>query len=170
MQVERWTGRVIDGPLEDVYVYEAPVRIWHWVTVLCFMVLGVTGYLIGAPPPAIGGEATDSFMFGWIRTVHFSTAFILIAAEMGLPALATAVTLLLALALAAARVHLFRRHRVDRTVALAFLGSWAGLIVSCMLGSRFSDESLISYFWILGALVAVVRRLPEPGRLRRHGA
>jgi len=42
--------------------------------------------------------------------------------------------------------------------------------VSCMLGSRFSDESLISYFWILGALLAVVRRLPEPLRPRRRRA
>jgi Ni/Fe-hydrogenase 1 B-type cytochrome subunit len=80
MQVERWTGRVLDGPLEDVYVYEAPVRIWHWVTMVCIMVLAVTGYFIGAPPPAIGGEATFSFLFGWIRTVHFVSAMILIVA------------------------------------------------------------------------------------------
>jgi Ni/Fe-hydrogenase 1 B-type cytochrome subunit len=80
MQVERWTGRVVGGPLEDVYVYEAPVRIWHWLTVLCFMVMGTTGYLIGSPPPAIGGEAVNSFLFGWIRTIHFSTAMILIVA------------------------------------------------------------------------------------------
>jgi Ni/Fe-hydrogenase 1 B-type cytochrome subunit len=80
MQVERWTGRVLEGPLEDVYVYEAPVRIWHWVTMVCIMVLAVTGYFIGAPPPAIGGEATYSFLFGWIRTVHFVTAMILIVA------------------------------------------------------------------------------------------
>ena len=51
MEVERWTGRVTGGPLTDVYVYEAPVRIWHWVTMVCMIVLGVTGYLIGAPPP-----------------------------------------------------------------------------------------------------------------------
>jgi Ni/Fe-hydrogenase 1 B-type cytochrome subunit len=80
MQVERWTGRVTGGPLVDTYVYEAPVRIWHWVTVICFAVLGVTGYLIGAPLPAIGGEATNSFMFGWIRTIHFVAAMILIVA------------------------------------------------------------------------------------------
>jgi Ni/Fe-hydrogenase 1 B-type cytochrome subunit len=80
MQVERWTGRVTGGPLEDTYVYEAPIRLWHWLTVLCFMVLAVTGYFIGAPPPAVSGEAVDSFFFGWIRTIHFVTAFILIAA------------------------------------------------------------------------------------------
>jgi Ni/Fe-hydrogenase 1 B-type cytochrome subunit len=80
MKVERWTGRVTDGPLEDTYVYEAPVRIWHWLTVLCFVVLGVTGYFIGAPPPALGGEAVNSFLFGWIRTIHFVAGFVLICA------------------------------------------------------------------------------------------
>jgi Ni/Fe-hydrogenase 1 B-type cytochrome subunit len=78
MKVERWTGRVLEGPLEDVYVYPAPVRLWHWVTMLCIFVLAVTGYLIGAPLPAIGGEASNSFYFGWIRTIHFSAAMILI--------------------------------------------------------------------------------------------
>lgn len=80
MQVERWTGRVIGGPLEDVYVYQAPVRIWHWLTVILFAVLGVTGYFIGAPLPAIGGEATFSFLFGWIRTIHFVAGMLLIVA------------------------------------------------------------------------------------------
>ena len=79
MKVERWTGRVLEGPLEDVYVYPAPIRLWHWVTMLCIFTLAITGYLIGAPPPAIGGEAVDSFLFGWIRTIHFSAAMILIA-------------------------------------------------------------------------------------------
>lgn len=79
MKVERWTGRVLEGPFEDVYVYPAPVRLWHWVTVLCIFVLAISGYFIGAPPPAIGGEPVDSFYFGWIRTIHFSAAMILIA-------------------------------------------------------------------------------------------
>ena len=55
MRVEPVSGRVLSGPLTDVYVYEAPVRLWHWVTVLCITVLGVTGYFISAPLPAIGG-------------------------------------------------------------------------------------------------------------------
>jgi Ni/Fe-hydrogenase 1 B-type cytochrome subunit len=80
MQVERWTGRVTGGPLQDVYVYAAPVRLWHWLTVVLFAVLAVTGYLIGAPPPAIGGEAAFSFLFGWIRTIHFVAAMLLMVA------------------------------------------------------------------------------------------
>ena len=37
------------------YVFEAPVRIWHWLTVLCMAVLMVTGYFIGKPLPSVSG-------------------------------------------------------------------------------------------------------------------
>ena len=63
MRVERVSGRVLEGPLEPVYVYEAPVRIWHWVMTLRMIVLAVTGYLIGDPLPAIGGEPYDTYFF-----------------------------------------------------------------------------------------------------------
>ena len=43
------------------YVFEAPVRIWHWLTVLCMAVLMVTGYFIGKPLPSVSGEATYLF-------------------------------------------------------------------------------------------------------------
>ena len=77
MRVETVSGRVLSGPLEPVYVYEAPVRLWHWVTMLAIFVLGATGYLIGSPPPAIGGEAYDSFYFGWIRMIHEIAGWVL---------------------------------------------------------------------------------------------
>lgn len=63
---------------EAVYVYEAPVRLWHWVNALSILALGLTGYLIGSPPPSVPGEASDNFLFGWIRYIHFAAAYILI--------------------------------------------------------------------------------------------
>jgi len=60
-----------------VYVWEAPVRIWHWVTVLCILTLAVTGYFIGLPPPSVPGEAFFRFLFGKIRMVHFAAGQIL---------------------------------------------------------------------------------------------
>ena len=39
-----------DSKLFPVYVWEVPVRIWHWVMALCMVVLAITGYLIGTPP------------------------------------------------------------------------------------------------------------------------
>jgi Ni/Fe-hydrogenase 1 B-type cytochrome subunit len=80
MKVNRTTGRVLAGPLEPVYVYEAPVRLWHWVMVLAMTVLAVTGYLIGSPLPAIGGEATFSYYFATVRMIHFIAAMIFIVA------------------------------------------------------------------------------------------
>ena len=33
MRIEPVSGRVLSGPLEPVYVYEVPVRVWHWVKI-----------------------------------------------------------------------------------------------------------------------------------------
>jgi Ni/Fe-hydrogenase 1 B-type cytochrome subunit len=80
MLVDRVTGRVEGGPMADIYVYQAPVRLWHWVTMLSIMVLVPTGYLIGAPLPAIGGEPALTFMMGYIRMIHMSAGWILAVA------------------------------------------------------------------------------------------
>ncbi len=69
MRIEPVSGQVLEGPLEPVYVYEAPVRLWHWVTMVAMFVLAATGYLIGSPPPAIGGEAAHSYLLRWIRMI-----------------------------------------------------------------------------------------------------
>lgn len=62
----------------SVYVYEAPVRLWHWINAACIMVLMVTGYLIGSPLPSMDfAEATHQFVFGYIRFAHFAAGMIL---------------------------------------------------------------------------------------------
>ena len=61
----------------SVYVYEAPLRIWHWVNALAITVLCVSGYFIGSPLPALPGEASDHFLMGYIRFAHFSAGYIL---------------------------------------------------------------------------------------------
>ena len=58
------------------YVFEAPVRLWHWLTVGCMLVLMVTGYFIGRPLPSVSGEATYLFYMGDIRLVHFAAAMV----------------------------------------------------------------------------------------------
>jgi Ni/Fe-hydrogenase 1 B-type cytochrome subunit len=66
---------VSPGP---VYVYDAAIRIWHWVTVLCIIVLAVTGYFIASPLPSLGGaETTGHFEFAYIRFIHFAAGMIL---------------------------------------------------------------------------------------------
>lgn len=89
-EAARLTG---DATLEDlesirkrtsVYVYEAPVRLWHWINAACILVLIVSGYFIGAPLPSMQiGEATDQFVMGYIRFAHFAAAMILTVAFAG---------------------------------------------------------------------------------------
>jgi Ni/Fe-hydrogenase 1 B-type cytochrome subunit len=63
----------LTGP---IYVFNLPVRIWHWVHALSIMTLIVTGYLIAVPLPSLSGEASDHFLMGNLRLVHFSAAFV----------------------------------------------------------------------------------------------
>lgn len=70
-------------PQFPVTVWEAPVRIWHWVMVLAMLVLFVTGYFIGTPPPSVPGEASENFLFGYIRFAHFSAGYIFAVTLLG---------------------------------------------------------------------------------------
>lgn len=71
------------SPAEKVYVYESPLRLWHWINALCIVVLCVTGYLIAEPPPSVPGEASDNFVLGYIRMVHFAAGQIMVVAFLG---------------------------------------------------------------------------------------
>jgi Ni/Fe-hydrogenase 1 B-type cytochrome subunit len=69
-------GRVpSDG--RTIYAFEAPVRMWHWVNAGCIAVLAVTGYLIANPLPTVVGEASDHFIMGRIRLIHFVAGYCL---------------------------------------------------------------------------------------------
>ena len=59
-----------------LYVFEAPVRIWHWLHALSIVVLAVTGYLIANPLPSIGGEASEHFLMGKLRMIHFIAGYV----------------------------------------------------------------------------------------------
>ena len=68
----------------SVYVYEAPVRLWHWINAAAILVLCVTGYFIGSPPPSMQiAEATHQFVFGYIRFAHFAAGWILCVGFLG---------------------------------------------------------------------------------------
>jgi Ni/Fe-hydrogenase 1 B-type cytochrome subunit len=60
------------------------VRIWHWVNAAAITVLCVTGYLIASPLPSMQiGEATDQFVFGYIRFAHFAAAMVMTVGFLG---------------------------------------------------------------------------------------
>ena len=66
-----------------LYVYEAPVRLWHWINALSITTLAITGYLIANPLPTIMGEASDHYMMGYIRFIHFTAAYVFIIGFIG---------------------------------------------------------------------------------------
>jgi Ni/Fe-hydrogenase 1 B-type cytochrome subunit len=60
-----------------IYVWEFPVRLYHWVNGICVLVLIVTGYLIGNPLAiSYSNEAYQQYWFGTVRFLHFVTAFV----------------------------------------------------------------------------------------------
>jgi Ni/Fe-hydrogenase 1 B-type cytochrome subunit len=59
------TNAVAQAPqVRSVYVYEAPVRLWHWINALAIVVLALSGYFIGKPLPSVPGEASASLCDG----------------------------------------------------------------------------------------------------------
>ena len=60
-----------------IYVWEMPVRAYHWINAIALTVLCITGYLIGAPVKL--GSATEAYQqywFGTVRFLHFLCAYV----------------------------------------------------------------------------------------------
>src|SRR5271166_5512368 len=82
--LELQNARVIDGkhriepvvPTVGLYVWQYPLRLFHWGTVLSIAVLSFTGYYIH--DPFIVGQVKYPFLMGWFRFAHevFGMAFI----------------------------------------------------------------------------------------------
>lgn len=63
--------------ISRIYVWQLPVRFYHWINAACVVVLSATGYFIGWPLALqTSGEASFSYWFGTIRFIHFVTAFV----------------------------------------------------------------------------------------------
>jgi Ni/Fe-hydrogenase 1 B-type cytochrome subunit len=63
-----------------VYVWEIPVRLTHWVNVLCIVVLSFTGYYIANPYVQVSSrEAYGPYFMGNMRFIHMLFAYIFIA-------------------------------------------------------------------------------------------
>jgi Ni/Fe-hydrogenase 1 B-type cytochrome subunit len=66
---------------KSVYVWQVPIRVFHWVNAAAIVILMLTGIYIGHPfiTPANNGEAYYHFFMGWVRNIHFFTAFVFTA-------------------------------------------------------------------------------------------
>jgi Ni/Fe-hydrogenase 1 B-type cytochrome subunit len=62
------------------YVWQLPVRVFHWGNAIAIVALIITGLLIAHPPGIISAkEASAQFWFGYIRKIHFMSAYIMFA-------------------------------------------------------------------------------------------
>jgi Ni/Fe-hydrogenase 1 B-type cytochrome subunit len=66
--------------LESRYVWETPIRVWHWMIALAIPVLLATGFFIAWPYASVQGEATFGFLMGRVRQIHFISGYVLLAA------------------------------------------------------------------------------------------
>jgi len=63
--------------LHRIYVWELPVRYYHWLNAAAILVLIATGFYIGNPPAILSHkEAAAQFTMGWVRLIHFIAAYV----------------------------------------------------------------------------------------------
>jgi Ni/Fe-hydrogenase b-type cytochrome subunit len=67
------------GHYRWIYLWQWPIRAMHWAAALSIVVLVVTGFYIGRPYFAVGGETASGFLMGWVRFLHFLAAAVLVA-------------------------------------------------------------------------------------------
>lgn len=60
-----------DRDLQPTYVWDLVVRITHWTIVLSMALLVVTGIYLGRPFVAAPGPATEHFVMGWAKILHY---------------------------------------------------------------------------------------------------
>jgi Ni/Fe-hydrogenase 1 B-type cytochrome subunit len=64
-------------PLREVYVWELPVRLYHWINALCIVIQCITGFLIASPTNVMTGtDAYFNYSMGTVRFIHFTVAFV----------------------------------------------------------------------------------------------
>jgi Ni/Fe-hydrogenase 1 B-type cytochrome subunit len=74
--VRVWKKHVQEVDLDNVYVWQWPVRLTHWLNAISIWVLSVTGIYIGWPMLVAPGPASSHFIMGWAKAIHFYAAIV----------------------------------------------------------------------------------------------
>ena len=62
---------------KKIYVWEFPVRLTHWINAAGVASMAFTGFYIGNP--FIHASSVDQYTMGWMRFIHFISAYALVA-------------------------------------------------------------------------------------------
>lgn len=73
-------GRPLRPRVESrwVHLWHWPIRAMHWLAAGSILVLIVTGFYIGRPYFMTSGEASEHFLMGRVRLLHFVAAAVLV--------------------------------------------------------------------------------------------
>ncbi|MBL7069005.1 MAG: O-antigen ligase family protein [Candidatus Omnitrophica bacterium] len=88
-----------------------------------------------------------------VRSMDAHNMYILIGAEMGLPALVTFFVVLIIMLFNTRKLHKMTKDKFFKALALGFLGCLGGVFVANIFGGRLDSQEMSSYFWIISALV-----------------
>ncbi len=65
-----------DRTFQRKYVWQWPIRVFHWLNALCIMVLFTTGLYIAFPQLSTAGEPADNNLMAYVRLVHFAAGYV----------------------------------------------------------------------------------------------
>ena len=99
----------------------------------------------------------------WTGTEQFDphNSYLLIAAEMGIPALLVLLWIFWRIFWSARAVYRKTQDRFVKALALGFLGGFFAFLVSNLYGSRIYYPDAMSYFWIFAALLMRLRAIED---------
>jgi O-antigen ligase len=102
------------------------------------------------------------------KPIDAHNTYLIIAAEMGIPALLLFLWIVLVAMLQTYLLYKNTSDEFTKAVALGFLGGLFGMLMSNMFGSRLDSQEVSGYFWILAALVFRLRILDYKEGVAAH--
>lgn len=114
---------------------------------------------------ALIGVGYGQFSYAVGRYINFGerymagshNTYLVIAAEMGVPALMIFLSILAALFFYSIYIYRHSRDRFAWAVAIGFMGGLVGFLVSNMFGFRLTSNEIVFHFWILAAVITRIK-------------
>ena len=140
--------KVASTSLEEIKDESAQVRIELWKGAIAMTKdRPIFGYGYGTFPYVIGNYVPGLSNFDAHNT------YLILAAEMGIPALLIFLLILFIMIKNARWLYLKSKDKFVRAFALGMLGCLFGLVMVNMFGSRLNSEEVGAYFWIYAGLI-----------------
>ncbi|MDD4894965.1 MAG: O-antigen ligase family protein, partial [Candidatus Omnitrophica bacterium] len=151
--------KIISFDVEDIADKSATRRILIWRGAIDMIkeypIFGV-GY--GLFPHMISSYAA-------VNESDAHNTYLILAAEMGAPALVIFLLILLMLIKNSWWLYIKTQDRFVRATALGILGGLFGLLMVNMFGSRLNSEEVSAYFWIFAGLIMAAVRMKQKGQI-----